>query len=167
MFQKIFNSGSHLSLSIVLSTGSFLLHSHVETRKQQREQKRTKINNKIKDLYGPIVGNRILHRSAIRALENHYQKPLIEVITDVCKRRNSEELENWRCFYIKMLAPLGRVLMFKQDFIIPVLRWRLEVNYRKKLTFGKAQRWPGQVRINNGGNCCSPVPHGNLAAYWR
>ena len=109
MFQKIFNSGSHLSLSIVLSTGSFLFHSHVETRKQQREQKRAKINNKIKDLYGPIVGNRILHRSAIRALENHYQKPLIEVITDVCKRKDSEELENWRCFYIKMLAPLGRV----------------------------------------------------------
>ena len=117
MFQKILNSGSHLSLSIVLSTGSFLLHSHAETRKQQRELKRAKLNDKIKDLYGPIVGNRILHRSAIRALENHYQKPLTEVIPDVCERRDSEELENWRCFYIKMLAPLGRIFKLKKRLV--------------------------------------------------
>ena len=59
---KIFNSGSHLGFSIIFSTGSYLLHSHSDAKKRENEDKRNKINSKIKDLYGPIVGNRILHR---------------------------------------------------------------------------------------------------------
>ena len=111
VFGKLFNaSGGHLSLSIVFSTGSYILHSHFDAKKRQREEKREKINIKIKDLYGPIVGNRMLHRSAITALENHYRKPLIHVITDICERRSGEELENWRGFYMKMLAPLDEDL---------------------------------------------------------
>ena len=65
MLGKMFNSGSHLGFSIIFSTGSYLLHSHNDTKKRESEEKRNKINSKIKDLYGPIVGNRILHRIGI------------------------------------------------------------------------------------------------------
>jgi hypothetical protein len=37
-----------------------------------------------------------------------YKCSLLEYLTSVCERKNKEELENWRSFYIKRLAPLDK-----------------------------------------------------------
>ena len=74
----------------------------MDTKRQEVEEKRDKLNNKIKNLYGPITGNRILHESAIRAIEKHHSKPVKDVLKDICTRKDAEELENWRGFYSKV-----------------------------------------------------------------
>ena len=74
----------------------------MDTKRQEVEEKRDKLNNKIKNLYGPITGNRILHESAIRAIEKHHSKPVRDVLKDICERKDAEELENWRGFYSKV-----------------------------------------------------------------
>ena len=74
----------------------------MDTKRQEVEEKRDKLNNKIKNLYAPITGNRILHESAIRAIEKHHSKPVRDVLKDICERKDAEELENWRGFYSKV-----------------------------------------------------------------
>ena len=74
----------------------------MDTKRQDVEEKRDKLNNKIKNLYGPITGNRILHESAIRAIEKHHSMPVKDVLKDICRRKDAEELENWRGFYSKV-----------------------------------------------------------------
>ena len=59
---NIFGNGGQLSLSILISTGSYLYQSYAQSHKAAIEAKRQKIDEKIRGLYGPIVGNRILHR---------------------------------------------------------------------------------------------------------
>ena len=76
----------------------------MDTKRQEVEEKRDKLNNKIKNLYAPITGNRILHESAIRAIEKHHSKPVKDVLKDICERKDAEELENWRGFYSKVRA---------------------------------------------------------------
>ena len=77
----------------------------MDTKRQEVEEKRDKLNNKIKNLYAPITGNRILHESAIRAIEKHHSKPVKDVLKDICERKDAEELENWRGFYSKVRVP--------------------------------------------------------------
>ena len=59
---------------MINSLGSYLAKSYMDTKRQEVEEKRDKLNNKIKNLYAPITGNRILHESAIRAIEKHHSK---------------------------------------------------------------------------------------------
>ena len=98
---------------------------------QEVEEKRDKLNNKIKNLYGPITGNRILHESAIRAIEKHHSKPVRDVLKDICERKDAEELENWRGFYSKVSTSrrftwkcciLDCVLEFQQSLHRKILR---------------------------------------------
>lgn len=44
----------------------------------QLERQRTKIDNRLKRLYGPLYGNRMLHNAGIRAIEKRERLPLTE-----------------------------------------------------------------------------------------
>ena len=85
-----------------------------ENRKRDYEKQRDKVNAKIEKLYGPISANRILHRCALDAIEKAVGKSTRLYIADLCvanqtepnNPKNYEELENWRCYYLKHLYTL-------------------------------------------------------------
>ena len=58
---KMFGQGAQLSLSVLISAGAHLYQSKANADKARIEEQRRKLNEKIQGLYGPIVGNRIIH----------------------------------------------------------------------------------------------------------
>ena len=92
-------------------------------------------------LYAPIVGNRLVHSMAVKAwvqrtscskldrpsllrhrlnrvreslsksFEDKHKMPIEEVMKIICEKRDSEALENLRCFYTKNLDELDKNFM--------------------------------------------------------
>ena len=58
---KNFGQGAQLSLSVLVSAGAHLYQSKANADKGRIEEQRKKLNEKIERLYGPVVGNRIIH----------------------------------------------------------------------------------------------------------
>ena len=48
------------------SSGTYLGQSYFELSKKNIENTRSKIHERITHLYGPIVGNRLLHKAALQ-----------------------------------------------------------------------------------------------------
>ena len=85
--------------------GTYLAQSHFELKKQKVEKARLKLNDKIHHLYAPIVGNRLLHQSAVEAVEEVHNLPVENVILDICEKKDGNALEDWRCFYNRKGSP--------------------------------------------------------------
>jgi len=100
-----------LAISVLLSSGTYLGQSYFELSKQNIEKNRSKIHERITHLYGPIVGNRLLHKAALEAVEIEHNKPLRLAITEICKTKDSAALEHWRWFYCKKLDALDEKLI--------------------------------------------------------
>ena len=62
-------------------------------------------------LYAPMVGNRLVHSMAVKSFEDKHKMPIEEVMKIICDKRDSEALENWRCFYTKNLDELDKTFM--------------------------------------------------------
>lgn len=99
---------NQLALSIIFSSGTYLAQSHFELKKQKVEKARLKLNDKIHHLYAPMVGNRLLHFSAVEAVEEVHGKSIEDVISDICLRKDGHQLEDWRCFYQRHLDILDK-----------------------------------------------------------
>ena len=64
------------------------------------------IDDKLKHLYGPLYGNRLLYQAGLDAVKNFHQKSIEELVTQICKERNAEGLEDWRGYYKRRLKKL-------------------------------------------------------------
>jgi len=99
---------NQLALSIVFSSGTYIAQNHFELKKQKVEKARLKLHDKIHNLYAPIVGNRLLHNSAVEAIEEVHGKSVENVVADICLRKKGSDLEDWRCFYQRHLDALDK-----------------------------------------------------------
>ena len=65
------------------------------------------IDDKVKHLYGPLYGNRLLYQAGIDAVKNFHQvEPIEDLVKQICADRNAEGLEDWRGFYKRRLKKL-------------------------------------------------------------
>lgn len=122
-------------LSVIFASASWCAVTWQKERMDQLERQRIKIDNRLKRLYGPLYGNRMLHNAGIRAIEKRERLPLTEqrsatgleriqflsdqikkfnsiptsvteYIGNICEDRNSEALQNWRGYYKRQLMVL-------------------------------------------------------------
>merc|ERR1712227_538164 len=105
---KFLNSQSWVGMSILFSTGSAISAGLVEQHRRRLEKKRTDLDNKMKNIYAPLKGNRLLHQASIKAVEARNDCSVEEKVRRICKTADKEALENWRGFYVKFLAPLDK-----------------------------------------------------------
>ena len=80
-------------------------------KKDDLLDQRAKLHDKIMHLYAPMVGNRLVHSMAVKSFEDKHKMPIEEVMKMICDKRDSEALENWRCFYTKNLDELDKTFM--------------------------------------------------------
>ena len=80
-------------------------------KKDDLLDQRAKLHDKIMHLYAPMVGNRLVHSMAVKSFEDKHKMPIEDVMKIICEKRDSEALENWRCFYTKNLDELDKTFM--------------------------------------------------------
>ena len=66
------------------------------------------IDEKLKNLYGPLYGNRLLFQSALDAVVKKHDKSIEALIKEICEKRDAEGLEDWRGYYKRCLAVLDQ-----------------------------------------------------------
>merc|ERR1712226_357713 len=67
------------------------------------EREREKINNRLKFLYGPLHGNRLLHNASIKAIENREKMSVTFFVQKICNEEDANALQNWRGYYVRQL----------------------------------------------------------------
>ena len=92
-------------------SGAYITKHHYQLKKDDLLDQRAKLHDKIMHLYAPMVGNRLVHSMAVKSFEDRHKMPIEEVMKIICEKRNSEALENWRCFYTKNLDELDKTFM--------------------------------------------------------
>ena len=93
-------------LSAGVACVTFVYSNVKEQTLEDFNSRKKSIDEKLKNLYGPLYGNRLLFQSAIEAVENFHQKSIEDHIKEICKKRDSEGLEDWRGYYKRRLAKL-------------------------------------------------------------
>ena len=92
-------------------SGAYITKHHYQLKKDDLLDQRAKLHDKIMHLYAPMVGNRLVHSMAVKSFEDKHQMPIEDVMKIICEKRDSEALENWRCFYTKNLDELDKTFM--------------------------------------------------------
>ena len=72
---NIINSNATVGISLMVSAGSAITAGVMESKKRRLEKKRDTIDNKLKCIFAPLKGNRMLHEASINGLETAFFKP--------------------------------------------------------------------------------------------
>ena len=62
---NVINSNATVGISLLVSAGSAISAGLMESRKRRLEKQRDSIDNKLKYIFAPLKGNRLLHQASI------------------------------------------------------------------------------------------------------
>ncbi|XP_039255317.1 uncharacterized protein LOC120332178 [Styela clava] len=96
-----------VACSFVVAVTSFFLNARYERIQVQKEIKLNRIQSQIKDLYGPLYGNRLVSDTSYRAVMKSH-KGLKKYLSEARRKKDAEMIHCWRSYVWNVLYPLDK-----------------------------------------------------------
>jgi len=93
--------------AVFLGIASWLIDSSINRKNKKRKLELLIINDKLKNLYGPLYGNRLVRITAFKAAIGD-SIDVEEYLKKAEENKDAEMIKNWRNYVIKVLLPLDQ-----------------------------------------------------------